>query len=212
MDAIGGQSYNLSYIPFEDVLPNILNDYPMEDLDLLAFSIKQIGLMKNLVVIPSGNGKYTVISGQRRLMAIAKIREKDPNEFRFLPCIVDMSIKSEADQIIKITQFNRKAKRPPLDIYNDYIATDYAEIKALYQIYQKNGFLKNIRTKRDYYALYLRTSGTQIQRFNNINKNLISELKEKLQSKRISVSLADYLAKQSIQKQMEAYQIIEQKT
>ena len=67
----------LRNVPLSKLLSHPLNNEIYQgnmDIDDLADNIKRVGLLENLVVIPSGKGKsYYVISGNRRLKALISL-------------------------------------------------------------------------------------------------------------------------------------------
>lgn len=70
----------LRNVPLSNLLSHPLNNEIYQgnmDIDDLADNIKRVGLLENLVVIPSGKGKsYYVISGNRRLKALISLGVK----------------------------------------------------------------------------------------------------------------------------------------
>lgn len=61
---------------------NPLNDFDISDLDEMQNDLMLYGLINPIAVIgPSETGKYMLISGERRITAIRKIREKDSEKF-----------------------------------------------------------------------------------------------------------------------------------
>lgn len=62
-------------ISYKDIVPNAKNEFPLTSIQELAESIATIGLAQNLEVRPIENGKYELISGERRWRAINFIHE-----------------------------------------------------------------------------------------------------------------------------------------
>lgn len=80
---------------------NEANDYPVSSIDELAADIKRNGLLHNLVVNKRADGQYYLISGERRLRAIRKLRYDYGTNTKFdgnVPCLVyeDLTPRQEA--------------------------------------------------------------------------------------------------------------------
>ncbi|MCR5322024.1 MAG: ParB/RepB/Spo0J family partition protein [Lachnospiraceae bacterium] len=90
---------------------NIRTSY--EGIDELAASIRKNGILQNLTVVPDGDGTYTVVIGNRRLMAAREAGLKTA------PCRV-MQMK-EADQSVSMLTENMNRKN--LKIYEEAAGT-----------------------------------------------------------------------------------------
>ena len=79
------KNYELTVIPIQSVETNPLDDWPVGDIDDLAASISQLGVIDSCAVIgPYPNGNYRLLSGKRRRAASIKVGKEE------LPChIVD---------------------------------------------------------------------------------------------------------------------------
>ena len=70
------------YIPIEDLYANEKNVYEMDDIDLMAENIREMGLIEPLHAFKNSDGQYVLTSGHRRLQAIRKIAESN-EEIRY---------------------------------------------------------------------------------------------------------------------------------
>ena len=89
----------ITYIPFDDIVPDEGNGYSMEGLDELARSIEIVGLQQPLRVrsIQGEPGRYRIVSGHRRRAAIGLVIKRGSKRFADgVPCIVDVSEASAA--------------------------------------------------------------------------------------------------------------------
>jgi len=82
----------IQFIPLNQLIPsprNVRRKDRKADIDSLAASIAACGLLQNLCVVPSADGKYEVDAGGRRLAALKKLaRDKAiPKDFA-VPCHV----------------------------------------------------------------------------------------------------------------------------
>ena len=82
---------------------NKKNFYEIVNVDELAEDIKMNGLNHNLVVRKLDNGKYELISGERRYTALTKLVEEGNKIFALVPCkvIEANDIDSEIKELLK---------------------------------------------------------------------------------------------------------------
>lgn len=86
------ETQSIQFIPLNQLIPsprNVRRKDRKADIDALAASISARGLLQNLCVVPSADGKYEVDAGGRRLAALKKLaRDKTiPKDFA-VPCHV----------------------------------------------------------------------------------------------------------------------------
>lgn len=78
-----------TFIQFSDLELNPHNTYEAVDIEDLAGSISAVGQITPLSVIgPSEKGKYRIIAGERRYLAIKKLNEEDRHPILTIPCYV----------------------------------------------------------------------------------------------------------------------------
>lgn len=79
-------------IPLDNLIPSSLNARTIDDkpLDEMIASILSEGLMQNLTVVESADGKFEVVAGERRRRALVALRERGdlPAELASVPCRV----------------------------------------------------------------------------------------------------------------------------
>ncbi len=71
---------NLRHVPVEQIFPNPANPrkhFSEEDIDNLASSIRDKGLLQPLVVRPKGPGTYEIVAGERRWRAAQRAQVHD---------------------------------------------------------------------------------------------------------------------------------------
>ncbi|MEG0366594.1 MAG: ParB/RepB/Spo0J family partition protein [Coprobacillus sp.] len=65
----------ICYVPVEDLIPNDKNEYSIRDIDLLATSIEEGGLLQPILAIKKGN-KKVIHTGHRRVKALQVLFNK----------------------------------------------------------------------------------------------------------------------------------------
>lgn len=132
---------NLVYISVDEIYPHPQNPRKnLGELDELAESIKNKGVMQNLTVVPRLEGGYTVIIGHRRLSA-SKLAG-----LTVVPCVItDMS---EREQLG--TMLLENMQRSDLNVYEQaqgfQLMMDFGE--TVESISEKTGFSKNTVRRR----------------------------------------------------------------
>lgn len=130
-------AYNFQYIAIDDLYANDMNKrYNQEDIESLANTIILVGLMHNFVTKKKDeNGKYCLVSGERRLRACRIIKEKYPEAFEqlfpngMLPCHV-MPPMSEIDEEIALIVANNEVR----SLTTEQKIDDLGRLKQLYEM------------------------------------------------------------------------------
>ncbi|UZP02313.1 ParB N-terminal domain-containing protein [Clostridium botulinum] len=168
-------------LDIDSLVPSKNNFYGIRDIEELAESIKENGLMHNLVVRKMDNGTYEIISGERRYTALKKLGyEKVPCQIREI---------NDLDAELMLIHANLDSR--------ELTPTEKMEgIKRLENIYKqkrKNGEKLEGKT-RDLIGKDLGLSGVQVGRYKKVDKDLIPELKEKLNKEDITLTQAHTLS------------------
>jgi len=84
---------NTKNIPVDEIKENENNNYELVDIDKLATSIEELGLLQPLLVKKRGKFEYELIAGHRRFTAIKKLidNNKLPSDYEVLSKIIDSS-------------------------------------------------------------------------------------------------------------------------
>ncbi|WP_394899146.1 ParB/RepB/Spo0J family partition protein [Clostridium paraputrificum] len=102
------EGFKLEYIDINKIHRSEKNFYEIINIDDLAEDIKINGLNHNLVVRPTENGTYELISGERRYTALSKLVNEGNNQFASVPCkIVELN---DLDAEIVLIQANAQTR------------------------------------------------------------------------------------------------------
>lgn len=184
-------------IPFNKIAANTKNFYSIADIDSLKYSIKTVGLQEPLIVLPQNDeGKYVLISGERRWTAIKQLNEEGEKiEEVFVKILnldeIDSHLSYEDKEKYLIVTTNKQRDKTNKDILN--------EMKILREIYLKlKAEGEEVSSNmRPFIAKSLGMSETQVQRYSSIEKNLMYEFFELFCKDILPVSVAENIAKMS---------------
>lgn len=197
-------NFKVEYIDINNIERNEKNFYKIVDVEELAEDIKLNGLNHNLVVRKLDNGKYELISGERRYTALTKLVKEGNKIFALVPCKV-----IEADDIdseIILIQANAQTR----ELTESEKCQQVARLTELYKTKKKNG--EKVPGKiRNLIANDLKLSPTQVGRYERINKGLIPELKEILEQGNLTINNASEFATLSEENQKVILEIINNK-
>lgn len=197
-------NFNVQYIDIKDIERNKKNFYEIVNVDELAEDIKMNGLNHNLVVRKLDNGKYELISGERRYTALTQLVEQGNEIFALVPCKVIEA--NDIDSEIILIQANAQT-RELTEIEN---LEQVKRLTELYKTKKKNG--EKVPGKiREIIANDLKLSPTQVGRYERINKNLIPELKEILENGNLTIANASEFSSLSEDNQKVILEIINNK-
>lgn len=164
------------------LVPSENNFYGIREVDELAESIKENGLMHNLLVRKKDDETYEILSGERRYRACIKLG------YTKVPCQIKENI-SDLDAELILIQANAEQR--------ELTASEKMEgikrLKAIYEAKRANGEKLNGKT-RDLIGKDLGLSGVQVGRYQKIDKDLIPELKDKLDNEEITLMQAHTLS------------------
>lgn len=186
-------------VNINDIVPSPNNFYSVDDESLIDLknSIEILGLQQNLVV-RNLEGRYEIIAGHRRYLAMKKLYEEGNINFEYIPCKVedDDYIKNE----LKLLMTNSTTR----ELSDWEKITQTKKLKDLLTEYKKKEKLPG--RVRDIIADILSTSPTQVARMESISKNLVEEFKDELKDDNIKISVAYELSKLPEDKQKEVFE------
>ena len=187
-----------------DLVPSEDNFYSMNDIEELKSKIELAGkVLQNFIVVPLGGGKYKVLSGHRRRLAVLALVEEGKPEFEFVPCTIeadeqDAEVRAIREEIMLIAA-NSQREKTSWDKIEETRRT-----RALLEKIRKQEKLPG--DMRKLVAQTLNTSPAQIGRFDAIIRNLCPEFTEELKADRINISTAYELSGLSVEEQAAAFE------
>lgn len=175
-------------LPVAALEANKRNFYRMTDIEELSESIRTNGLEQNLVVTPEADGKYRVITGHRRLMALRRLRSLGVGP-ESVPCLIRPA-ESEAMEMLRLITSNQ---------YREL--TDWEKmtqlVKALdaVETLKKNGaeWLGDISLHRpamEVVSAVTSMSRTTVNKYALIAKKLLPELAEEMRLGKLAFTVA----------------------
>lgn len=197
--ASAGSGFAVRDIPISRIKPSPNNRYSLSDIEALAASIEEIGLLHPVVVKePDGDGYFELISGERRFRACKLLFESGNAQYENVPGSV-LSPRSPAEEKLILFHANAMAR-----ILSDYEKTiQAAEIKNALQEMKANGHKFKGRM-REIVADVLNVSPAQMGRMESIHKNLLPEIAELFKAEEIGITAAYDLSALSPDKQRAA--------
>lgn len=208
-------AFRIERISIDRIIPNIKNEYSIEGIDELKFSIQHNGLKQNLEVTDNGNGTYSLLSGERRYTALKSLVDEGNEQFRLVPCLITDVSKSSSfldengqeiltnddKEMWSIITTNSEGRQ-----YTDADrAFQVRELKKIYTKLADNG-IKLPGKMSQLIADNLQISETNVKRINYIDTHGTNELKEKLNNNEISIGAAKDVARLSPAQQREVLQ------
>lgn len=198
------EQFKVEYIHIDDIIPNVKNFYSIRDKEVeeVANSILENGLFHNLLVRKLENGKYELISGEKRYTAHKRLIEQGYKKYSLLPC--QIKILNDVDAEIALIEANA-CTRPLTD------AEKVTQAKRLIELYtekKNNGEKINMRES---ISKKLNLKPTQAQRYMSIANKLIPELVSLLDIGELSISSASEFATLSEENQKVLYQAIKER-
>lgn len=194
----GNQEYKITHISVHDLEPSQDNFYSTEQIEELKASIAAFGIKQNLIVKPLEGGKYRVIAGHRRRLAILSLVGEGKRELEKVPCIIETEEDELRERLLLITT-NSTARQ----------LTDWEKIK---QAQELKALLEQIKKRdkipgrlRELVASALDTSPAQVGRMEAITKNLTPEFQEELKEGRVNMSTAYEISGMPEEQQREVY-------
>ena len=185
-------------ISYYDLVPSADNFYSMQDIDELKAAIELAGrVLHNLVVVPQGNGKYTILSGHRRHRAIGELLNEGKDQYEFLPCTVVDDESDLAQQTVLIAANSQREKT----------AWDkLEEVRQMRDIARKAKEQHGIPGRvRDLVAKSLNVSNSRIAKYDSILNNLIPTLMDEIKADRLPISVAYDLSKRTPSQQQKCF-------
>lgn len=182
----GKDKYKFKYLDKNDIIVNELNQrYSQDDeekMETLKNSILSVGLIHNLVVASDGNGKYRLISGERRYHAIMSMTEEE-YAFAFpqgIPAKIESAAILSEDEEIELIEANLLV-RDEKDTYGKYL-----DMKRLLELYDKKKAQGDNKYTHAALASVMSMTERQLSKYNRAAQ-MIPELEAFLKEGKINI-------------------------
>lgn len=191
----------ITYLRRESLDADAGNFYAVRDVDALADNISVVGLQQPILVRPGQEaGRYTVVSGHRRLAALAKLAEEDPDKWAEVPCIVEADNASPALQQLRLVYANANTRQ----LTSAEIGEQAAQVEQLLYQLQEEGYEFPGRM-RDHVAEVVGVSRSKLARLKVIREKLIAPFMARFEAGRLPEGTAYVLAQASSVRQYLIY-------
>ncbi|CEJ75460.1 ParB protein [[Clostridium] sordellii] len=180
------ENFKIEYIDIDNIVRNEKNFYEIVDIEDLAEDISINGLNHNLVVRPIKEGKYEIISGERRYTALKELVDKGDEKFKKVPCKI--SDLNDLDSEIVLIQSNAQSR----ELSETDKLKQVQRLTELYKLKKQKG--ETVGRIREIISKDTGLSPTQVGRYTTINKNLIPELKSVLEQGKLTINNASEFA------------------
>lgn len=161
----------ITYLPIDNLDSDAGNFYELTGIDALADNISVAGLQQPIRVRAGQEpGRYTIVSGHRRMAACRKLAEENPEDWREVPCIIETDNASPALQQLRLIYANKDTRQRT----SHDISVEATQVEELLCKLQKEGF-KFPGRMRDHVAEAVGASKTKLARLKVIRDKLIPE-------------------------------------
>lgn len=168
----------LVMVDIEELVPSKDNFYHV-DADLKR-SIEIVGILQPLLVNRPENGKYKIIAGHRRRLAVMELVKEGKERFRFLPCVFKKEDVLDRLAIIMANRFREKTDWEKM--------TEAVEAEELAKELKKEYGIEG-RT-RELLSEITGVAEAQLGRYKAIYNNLLPQLMEEFRAGNIVISVA----------------------
>lgn len=196
-------------IDYEMIDPNPDNNFPINNIEMTTYTMEQYGLFHNLVLHKLDNGRYQIISGERRYMAIGEGRKKCQKENKPIP----LTYQKLLARIIDTSTLDQKIvlRLANLDVRDMTPITKRRQVLELTQLLkEKNKLTKSKADKvniANMIAKTLKIERRQIFKYQKINRSLIEELIYFFDREELKVDQAEKIASYPIEFQYQIWDL-----
>lgn len=181
----------ITYLPIDNLDSDAGNFYELTGIDALADNISVAGLQQPIRVRAGQEpGRYTIVSGHRRMAACRKLAEENPEAWREVPCIIETDNASPALQQLRLIYANANTRQ----LTSAEMSEQAQQVeKLLYEL--KNEGYDFPGRMRDHVAEAVGASKTKLARLKVIRDKLIPDWAALWKSNDIGESQAYELSK-----------------
>ena len=187
----------ITYLPIDSLDSDAGNFYELTGINALADNISVAGLQQPIRVRAGQEpGRYTIVSGHRRLAAIKALAQEDPEKWTDVPCIIETDDASPALQQLRLIYANANTRQ----LSSAEISDQASQVEMLLYELKEEGYEFPGRM-RDHVAEAVGVSRSKLARLKVIRDNLIPEFEESWRAGKISEGTAYRLAQASRERQ-----------
>lgn len=183
----------IEYIHLDLIDDDAKNFYSTEEIESLARNIVTIGLLDPLRVRdnPEAEGRYKVVSGHRRRLALKLLAQDDPEQWGEVACIHEATAVSPTLQQLRLIFANiDNRKMSSSDISEQAVQVE----KLLYQLKEEEGYEFPGRM-RDHVAQVVGASKSKLARLKVIREGLAKCFQPAFKKADLTESVAYSIAK-----------------
>lgn len=171
----------ITTVDIYDLIPSKDNFYQVEDVQDLKQSIELLGILQPLLVTKEKEGKWRILAGHRRRLAVMQLVEEGKKQFQQVPIIVKSTKNTILDRL-SLIMANRFREKTDWEKMTESLETErlVLELKEQMDIPGRT---------RDLLAEMLETSPAQLGRYKAIYNNLVPELMAEFKAGAIGVSV-----------------------
>lgn len=187
----------ITYLPISSLDSDPKNFYELRGIEELADNISVAGLQQPIRVrAGEAPGRYTIVSGHRRLAAVKALAQEAPEKWTDVPCIIETDDASPALQQLRLIYANANTRQ----LSSAEISDQVKQVEMLLYQLQQEGYSFPGRM-RDHVAEAVGVSRSKLARLKVIRDNLIPEFEESWRAGKISEGTAYTLAQNSRERQ-----------
>lgn len=172
------EKMEIEYVDVYDLIPSKENFYHVDER--LKKNIEIMGLLQPILVKRPVGGKYEVIAGHRRRLALIALVEEGKEKFRQVPCVFKQESAVDRLALIMANGFRDKTD------WEKMIETVETE-RLVLELKKENQIKGNTR---EMLAEVTGVTEAQLGRYKSIYNNLIPELLEAFKNDNIIISVA----------------------
>lgn len=172
------EKMEIEYVDVYDLIPSKENFYHVDER--LKKNIEIMGLLQPILVKRPVGGKYEVIAGHRRRLALIALVEEGKEKFRQVPCVFKQESAVDRLALIMANGFRDKTD------WEKMIETVETE-RLVLELKKENQIKGNTR---EMLAEVTGVTEAQLGRYKSIYNNLIPELLEVFKNDNIIISVA----------------------
>jgi ParB/RepB/Spo0J family partition protein len=165
-----------------DLIPSQNNFYSVEDVTDLKQSIELLGVLQPLLVTEEKeDGKYRIIAGHRRRIAVLQLVEEGKERFRYVPILVKQTKSAILDKLALIMA-NRFREKTDWERMREALETETLAIQLKKEMQLKGRV-------RDLLAEIIESSPAQLGRYKAVYNHLTAELMTAFKADKVGITV-----------------------